>query len=199
MLNVDTKDVSRKISALLRFANALPRHAYDVMVKSSGDAENRLVLDAMTGRPGLNIDSGRLILSLRNKAIFSKSGPSLIVSSDHPGIRVHMHGARITPRTRRSLAIPVGSSFAAELRYGKPISPLLRLIKGRSGAVLVDNRGESNDSLARPQTLGTVTHILRKVVDIPKRIDYEEISRDFTRDTLAPRMVSELAKKVWSG
>jgi len=198
-LVVDIKDLAKKIRAAVRFANKLPRLVYNVMRKLSALAEQRLILDALTGRPGVRIDSGRLILSLKNKTLFAKDKSSILVTSDHPGIRVHMHGGRIVPRIKRALAIPVGSSYAAELRYGKPISPLLKLVKGHSGAVLVDDRGSSNDLLAQPQAVGTVTHFLRKHVFVPKRIDYEGISRDFTMDTVAPAMVSDLVKRVWRG
>lgn len=130
--------------------------------------------EALTGRPGLNMVSGKTILSLRTASTSTPTGATMEVSSNHPGIRTHMLGLRIVPRARQYLAIPLGMSWInAALYYGKPINPWLRPISKGGNNYLIDNSGKA------------VFH-LRTSVNIPKRIFADKILKKFLKSPLGP-------------
>lgn len=150
MIRITVKKKGFDVLARMRAAVGGPQMV-EAIQKETALFTSRVQRNQMTGRPGLNVQSGGFRGSWFPETRVVAGEIRTRTFSDHPGARVHQYGAVIVPRTRRFLRFKVGQrvvfakrvvipkrltiieTYQAEMpeRYKRAIGGVIEQAKGR--------------------------------------------------------------------
>ena len=182
LFKFDVSQLIKRAESLNRFEKTVAlRYMRQVMEKHRPRVMSEIHRKGFNGRPGLVSRTGRMFASVKSRVTTTPTKADLGIFSTHPGIGVQVHGATITPKVKRKLAIP--------------FSPFDRTPPSRATHWVVAL--PSGVYLKSKQTK-RFTHSLRDSVYVPGRLDIPRILHNYVQRRLARDMVDTLAKNVWT-
>lgn len=189
LLQVDTSEATKFVSKLgllrriFRFRSVRKLEAF-------GEATLGAYIRAVGfgGRPYLIRRSGGMATSVVVKPSNNGEVLGYSISSRHPGIRVQMHGAVITPKIKKSLTIPLASSYVGGFRiYPSPVNPNEFKVIRRGGKGYLVN-------IIRH----AVTHRLVKSARIPARLNLQKLTQEWWEKRYRPEVERIIGKSISS-